>query len=316
MTRLIPLCFLLLAQGFAGAALAQGADEAEPPPLYDVEIVIFKNRQVPKSREFALPVSSPGKDEDAIDLASPTSLARAEAQGYRLLPTAELRLVDQVERLLESPRYDLLAHIGWRQPGLAREAALPLWIRGGRIFGPEYTSIDDRIPLLEARQRGTTGEPAEGKSSFEFDEQTLEALELQQLQDASATSSTAHGGIYELEGKITIALARYLHAYVDLVLRRPRLSRDIPPTAEGQVEVEVESEIEESPLDDVADARILNNHALREHRRMRSRNLHYLDNPEFSLLILITPYELPQGVETIPTEAPATETSDPAATDG
>lgn len=314
MTRLIPLCILLLAQGYTAAAIAQDADEAEPPPLYDVEIVIFKNRQVPKSREFALPVSSPGKDEDAIDLASPTSLARAEAQGYQLLPAAELRLVDQVERLVESPRYDLLAHIGWRQPGLPREAALPLWIRGGRIFGPEYTSIDDRIPLLEARQRETAGEPAEGKSNFEFDEQTLEALELQQLQDANATA--AHGGIYELEGKITIALARYLHAYVDLVLRRPRLSRDIPPTAEGQVEVEAETEAEESPLDDIADARILNNHALREHRRMRSRNLHYLDNPEFSLLILITPYELPQGVETIPTEAPEKDTPDPATTDG
>ena len=39
-----------------------------------------------------------------------------------------------------------------------------------------------------------------------------------------------------------------------------------------------------------ADTRILNNHALKEHRRMRSKILHYLDNPEFALLILITPY--------------------------
>ena len=27
---------------------------------------------------------------------------------------------------------------------------------------------------------------------------------------------------------------------------------------------------------------------------MRSKNLHYLDNPEFALLILITPYEAPE----------------------
>ena len=27
---------------------------------------------------------------------------------------------------------------------------------------------------------------------------------------------------------------------------------------------------------------------------MRSKNLHYLDNPEFSMLILITPYEAPE----------------------
>ena len=41
-----------------------------------------------------------------------------------------------------------------------------------------------------------------------------------------------------------------------------------------------------------ADTLILNNHRLREHRRMRSKNLHYLDSPEFGMLILITPYEV------------------------
>ncbi len=306
MTRLIPLCFLLLGHGMTGVALAQTADEAEPPPLYDVEIVIFKNRQVPKSREFALPVSSPGRVDEAIELGSRAGFAEVEVQGYRQLAAEELRLADQVERLVESPRYDLLLHAGWRQPGLEREAALPLWIRGGKIFGPEYTSIDDRMPLLETQQQKIQAAAASGQTSFAFDEQTLEALELEQLEldQAAGAEPRRHGGIHELEGKITIALARYLHAYVDLVLRRPRLSRDTPPTPEGQVE-----DVEPA-LDDVADARILNNHRLREHRRMRSRNLHYLDNPEFSLLILITPYELPQGVETIPTEAPSADSTD------
>ena len=123
MTRLIPLCLLLFAQGLTGVALAQATDEAEPPPLYDVEIVIFKNRQVPKSREYALPVSSPGRAENAIELGSATGFAEVAEQGYRLLPMEELRLTDQVERLVESPRYDLLLHAGWRQPGLEREAA-------------------------------------------------------------------------------------------------------------------------------------------------------------------------------------------------
>ena len=304
MTRLIPLCFFLLGSCPAGVALAQAADDTEPPPLYDVELVIFKNLQGPKSREFALPVSSPGKVEGAIELASPASFADLEAEGYEFLPGEKLRLIEQVERLIESPRYELLMHVGWRQPGLDREAARPLWIRAGRIFGPEYTSIDDRVPLPGSRQQDTQDKPADSQSSLEFDEQTLEALELQQL-DASARAN--RGGIYELEGKITIALARYLHTYVDLVLRRPRLSRDTPATSTDQAQPET---VASTPVDILADSRILNNHRLHEHRRMRSRNLHYLDNPEFSLLILITPYELPQGVETIPTEAPTPETTD------
>ena len=161
MTRLIPLCCLLLGHGFTGSLLAQTTDEAAPPPLYDVELVIFKNRQVPKSREFALPVSSPNKDDNAIELAKPASFADVESQGYQFLPGESLRLIDQVERLIESPRYELLMHVGWRQPGLEREAALPLWIRAGRIYGPEYTSIDMRIPLLESRRAATRGGSAD-----------------------------------------------------------------------------------------------------------------------------------------------------------
>ena len=107
-----------------------------------------------------------------------------------------------------------------------------------------------------------------------------------------------HQGLYEFEGKITVALSRYLHVFTDLVFRRPRLSVD-PVTSN-------------TPQDQylaayAADTRILNNHSLREHRRMRSKTLHYLDNPEFAMLILITPYEAPQ--ETAP---PETETTPPA----
>ena len=35
---------------------------------------------------------------------------------------------------------------------------------------------------------------------------------------------------------------------------------------------------------------------------MRSKNLHYLDSPEFGLLILITPYEVAEGFEEAPIE--------------
>ncbi len=121
----------------------------------------------------ASPVSSPSRSDETIELDSATSFAEVGEQGYRRLPSEELRLSDQVERLVESPRYDLLLHAGWRQPGLEREAAIPLWIRGGRIFGQEYTSIDERIPLLESRQKSLQNAAAIGQNSFEFDEQTL-----------------------------------------------------------------------------------------------------------------------------------------------
>jgi len=274
-----------------GPGLAQSAD-TESVPRYDVEVIIFKNIKAPKSREFILPVSSPSKDENILDLSSVNSVSAASKLGYVILPDQQFRLTDVFNNMVESSRYEVLLHTAWRQPGLEREQALPIWIRGGRVYGSEYTSIDDGIDQFEPAT-GTKRQNADG-TTYEFDEQTLESLELQSLELQGAQR---HQGLYELEGKITIALTRYLHLYTDLVLRRPRQSID--PVLGSSVQ-------NRTPATYSADTRILNNHSLKEHRRMRSKNLHYLDNPEFGMLILITPYKVPEDFEEAPLETEAT----------
>jgi len=288
-----PLCFLLLISLLPGASLAQSnvAGETEIIPRYDVEIVIFKNIKAPRDKEFVLPVSSPGRIDPLFDISSEASVVAAGEFGYELLAPDDLRLLDVVARLIESPRYELLLHAAWRQPGLELEQVMPVWIKGGRIFGKEYTSIDNSIEMFDNKAAADTAAGGEAKT-FEFDEQTLESQELQLLEQQDTPQ---HNGLYELEGKITIALSRYLHTYTDLVLRRPRLSEDALDNVAEQAYLQAH----------LADTRILNNHLMREHRRMRSKNLHYIDNPEFGLLILITPYEVAEGFE----EAPIEETS-------
>ena len=285
------LTFLALVMLLPGIAQAQStnATEVEEIPRYDVEIIIFRNVKAPKSKEFILPVSSPGKGEKFFDISSASSVAEMQVEGYELLPTDEFRLIDVVTRLIESSRYELLLHAAWRQPGLEQGKALPVWIKGGRIYGNEYTSIDNQIEFLESIPQ-LNPEQQNEEQTFAFDEQTLESLELQLLEQQAKQQ---HQGLYELEGKITIALSRYLHTYTDLVLRRPRLTVD--PNQRNLAQDRYLAAYS-------ADTRILNNHRLKEHRRMRSKNLHYLDNPEFALLILITPYEVPEDFEEAPIE--------------
>ena len=278
--------FLVLTSLLPGAALAQSeiSTEAEVIPRYDVEVIVFKNIKAPKSREFVLPVSSPGQDESMLDLSSAASVEAARESGYELLPATEYRLLEIVSRLVDSSRYELLLHAAWRQPGLEREQVLPVWLKGGRIYGNEYTSIDNQIELVDNELRAEEGDASDTKT-YEFDEQSLESLELQSLDQQDIQR---HGGLYEFEGKITIALSRYLHTYANLILRRPRLSVD-----------PVLSNVAQNAYlaANAADTRILNNHRIKEHRRMRSKNLHYLDHPEFAMLILITPYEVAEGFE-------------------
>ena len=272
------LCLYTLAWLLPNAAFAQSETTDEEIRLYDVEVAIFKNIKAPKSREFVLPVASPSRGDNIFDLASANKAGKAQELGYEIVPSSELRLLDVVGRLVESPRYELLLHVAWRQPGLALEDAIPVWLKGGRIYGKEYTSIDSQMEIMDSIPY--VADPGE-ETSFQFDAQTPEALE-QQLQ--AQRDAITHRGLYELEGKITISLSRYLHTYADLVFRSPRLTVDPETTNAAQAEYLAAR---------AADTRILNNHRLKEHRRMRSKNLHYLDNPEFGMLILITPYEAP-----------------------
>jgi len=241
-------------------SLAQSNDEEIR--YYDVEVIIFKNVQVPKGKEYILPVSLPTRDSEVLDLASPKSIKAAKKKSYNIIPAKNLRLIDKAEKIVKSPYYKLLKHIGWRQPGLEKGKVMPVWIRGGKIYGDEYVSIDSQLGSMS------------GGTINQFDDQTASANSLQKIRGT-------HEKLYELEGKITVSLSRYLHTYADLILRRPRLS--LEQTLDNP---ELAAQLQFSP-----DTRILNNHSLNEHRRMRSKSLHYLDSPELSMLVLITPVE-------------------------
>jgi hypothetical protein len=269
---------LLTTAGFLSTGIA-ATDETEIR-FYDVEVIIFKNEVGPKSQEYVLPVASPRVDGQILDLSSPSSIEAAKEKSYEIIPTEELRLTEQVISIVKSRRYSLLAHAGWRQPGLEKQQAMSVWIKGGRLYGNEYTSIDNQIDL-ESMANNELIDPGESASIL----QNSDSLETALIDDGIVGNS----GLYELEGKITIALARYLHTEAQLVLRKPRLS--IEDLALDEIEVsQLGTGIQ-------SDTTILNNHSLNESRRMRSKNLHYLDSPEFSLLVLITPYEAPDNVE-------------------
>jgi len=265
---LLTLIFIISFQAYANV-------EGEVQ-FYDVELVIFKNDKGPKGHEYILPNSLPRTDGDVLDLSSPASIKAARQKFYEIIPIDEMRLSEAVLKIVESNRYSLLAHVAWRQPGTDKDKALPIWIKGGRLFGKEFISIDNQIDSELLAKTEYLG--AQNTS-------TLSAGGLSNSQKPRYTSGSI---LYELEGTITIGLSRYLHTYVDLVLRKPRLTID--PT------IEVPG-LDQTVIDNLPDTRILNNHSLKERRRMRSNKLHYLDNPEFSLLVLITPYEPPPADE-------------------
>ena len=254
-----------------GISAQQVESTDEPVKYYDVELIVFKNINVPKGQEFKLPTPSASRSENTLDLADPKSLQQAKDSGFTPLSITELKLQDSVDRIVKSSRYQLLTHTGWRQPGLNEENSIPVWIKGGKVFDSRYSSIDQAF----------APETGDGKKN----------VANQQLQ-------TAFKGLYELEGLVTITLSRYLHTKAELVLRKPADSASVLQEVE---------EFADSKQQDILDldGQLLLNYGMNEQRRMRSRKLHYLDHPEFGMLVLITPYEPPA-----PESTPSVETLD------
>ncbi len=302
--RFLALLFLLACSLSATAQTEEeSVVEEEPLRIYDVEIILFKNLQGPRGLEYIRPSLLPSKAESIVEIQSVDSLQAAAETGYQLLEHDDFKLIEQVQKIITSPRYELMLHAAWRQPGLEIEDSIPVWIRGGNLYGSEYSSIDFRAQNYPGtvQSSATVEDPAgleTGTNEASFNENSLAAEQnaLDAILSANSdgsdqdiemppSSNGPNAGLYELEGKITVSLARFLHVNADLVFRKPRSA--------GALQVGVFN----NPATTSERSKILENHRLQERRRMRSSRLHYLDSPHFSMLVMISPYEVEEDIE-------------------
>lgn len=279
------LIFLLSGLQFGQHVSAQGtADER----WFQVELIAFKRQpqeqqeQWPTSIKLNYPnnwvelketAEIPDQTPDALTPDEPTldELTRVEPnsavsstpnsahQAFILLSENEQSLARHATALRRDSRFEVLFHEAWRQPITTLRNAPAILIKGGAKFD----------------------------------------------------------GHTELEGSITLSLTRLLQINTDLWLTQFALndgqSVDWPtlPQAPGGLQSEILAQaLTDNPdaTDDFADApaqftedtllmaladefvptRIVQ---LQEERKMRSKELHYIDHPLFGLIILITPFD-------------------------
>jgi hypothetical protein len=107
---------------------------------------------------------------------------------------------------------------------------------------------------------------------------------------------------YELSGQVTLAVQRYLHLKADLAFRvfEPRRQDQVPFQQNAdRTRYEVSDLVEGKPLPEqfkdpmLPDYVIARNFILKESRKMRSKEIHYIDSPVIGLIIQCTPYKPP-----------------------
>lgn len=301
--RLVAFLLASLLLTLAATSSAQNTGE----PWYQIEVIVFKRQQEtyqehwPNTITLAYPsrwkiledpaaVTEVLYDEDtladmlpALDdpAATDTTLAPAAATAeidrlantpFLLLPTAEHSLAAHATALRRNARYQLMFHQAWRQPVLPPRTASAVVIHGGEQF--------DKHRELE------------GSISVSFSQflQVRANLWLTQFAPISEQS------IANWPALPPIPQAIEPPPTVSRVWTEPALSPNQNAPDGGYVEEAFldQAPAEEDLIDRYQPARVV---LLQEERRIRARELHYLDHPLFGVILLVTPYQVPVAEE-------------------
>lgn len=191
-------CALTLLIGSAGAQ--------QTLQSYDVELVVFRNMAPVASNETlsldsdsaapTAPVAGLTDEETSAASASAAIPEQRSLDTFPALSSGKYKLNGLEEALRRNRNYQVLAHIGWTQPGFPRTDA-------------HYLAVD---PLVGV----TAG----------------------------------------LSGRISLTRGRYLHLALDVTFQSPEEAQKF---------------------------------SLRQTRRMRSNERHYIDHPKFGVIALVVP---------------------------
>lgn len=165
------LTALLFGAFLAGSAALGQAPAAEPelpppapapdlPPRYEVEIIVFANRDFDPTEElfdqapsgFDLGPASlrdapvfdestffPQAEPEPVLPVDPIEALRDEALSVRVLAPEELKLNNEYRRLVASRAYEPLVHAGWVIPGLPEDEATPFDLKTLGVLNPSGT---------------------------------------------------------------------------------------------------------------------------------------------------------------------------------
>lgn len=265
----LALVCLLAATGGAFA-------EEEAPRWYRVEVVIFEQRDLSDASMEVWP-ADPGSPDMAMigDLKNPP-------EGFSVTFTDDLELSKQATRLSRSGRYDPILHFAWTQQGLDQRHAIPLRVKGGVIYPPlPAASLPEASPLMPVTPVVVGTEPAQTAAD------TTAGNGIATTFGIAPQEPVEPEPLHQLDGTLTLVLGRYLHLYTDLIDRRLLApgslvfeDEAVPPTYEN--------------------GQALVSFRVREHRKMRSKELHYIDHPVLGIL-----------VKALPVKAPVEETLEP-----
>ncbi|GHB58246.1 hypothetical protein GCM10008107_04010 [Psychrosphaera saromensis] len=236
----------------------------------------------------------------------------------------DLKLTAQFNKLESNPTTEPMLHIGWRQPGLSKRDARPVYIIAGKNYTDKfkYDGSEKLPPLLpselELESQRNLDDEIDLDSPFRY-KNSVQSF-MRKLQSGAVVDFKNRTLIYpkqrempaetwQVDGFIKVHLDHYLYIdgqfnfrelsqmKIDPIKFLAQVTKDKGRTNElddglssQQSDVDSYAELEAENPEDFVTINYLKNYNFKQTRKSYSGDLHYLDHPKMGILIQIRKY--------------------------
>lgn len=256
---LVCLPFLIL------ASQANAKTTNKTPDNYQIELIIFKYNSLSEMHSEHWPLHEISKPENAKNLVKAEDAAIQDISNndltnkdYVLLDNNKLKYKDIYNRIKSNSRYTVLSHIGWQESRQDLIQAKSVYINTGRIF--QLSKGANKI--LESTNS--------------------EAGAIDQTNISSDNDINLN--IPEISGVVKIALKKFFHADIKLLLSAPA------KTTSSLTHQTKPFELINTNKDsiDIDEDFYMQTFLIEDNTRLKSKQLGYVDHPVFGAVIVIS----------------------------
>lgn len=218
---------------------------------------------------------------------------------YQVLPPEQHQLTDIAAKIRRSGGRDLLLHVAWQQPTSDRQQADPVYLVEGMTepLSPVETEAAGNIDPL-------TGADAIPSDSVMAGDTTRPVLRPEYASEADRDIGPANP---RFVGTVTLSVERYLHIATELLYRRPVIQHHPIPVSDLDLWYDRPYPTLKEPQGPAYQQiawEAIRGFQLKESRRMRSTEIHYLDHPFMGMVVVVTPVTLPEPAAEIQQTSP------------
>jgi len=224
-----------------------------------------------------------------------------------LLDDAHLEMAQLVKKLRWQKSTKPLLHIGWRQPTLARHLAKPIHLFAGNDLSNDFDALGNDKHALALQKQETSGLEVLIHDKVDQLNTLPEPIVNTDISDIvnelRAEEKPQDSPIWQLDGLLKIYLNHFLFIESDFDLRKVEQVKDDKALESEKLEladntfnspislVKVNSAIDEAT--ETTWVRKLTSHPMKQHRKVRSKEIHYFDHPNLGMIIQIRRFKIP-----------------------